>query len=239
MREKLEEMQFWLILRPAWFINSCFFNSEVWCGFKDKDLSDLEVIDHKILKLATGGQAKIPTEMLYLECAQIPIKNVLSVRRLSYLHNILRRDDSELIKQIYMAMKENPLKDDWIHLVENDKTELDINLTDQDISKLSKCQFTRIVKSKMRKYVFRQLQETKEGHIKVKHIIHSDIKKPQAYLTSHLFTHKQSSLLLNLRCQCVNEFKSNFYTSICPLCNSNPDTQEHAIVCPRLKQHIK
>ena len=60
----------------------------------DKDLSDLEVIDHKILKLATGGQAKIPTEMLFLECAQIPIENVLSVRRLSYMHNILRREDN-------------------------------------------------------------------------------------------------------------------------------------------------
>jgi hypothetical protein len=77
-----KRIQTGLILRQAWFINSCFFNSEVWCGFNDKDLSDLEVIDHKILKLATGGQAKIPTEMLYLECAQIPIKNVLSVKKI-------------------------------------------------------------------------------------------------------------------------------------------------------------
>ena len=128
-----KRIQTGLILRQAWFINSCFFNSEVWCGFNDKDLSDLEVIDHKILKLATGGQAKIPTEMLYLECAQIPIKNVLSVRRLSYLHNILRREDNELIKQIYFAMKENPLKEDWIHLIEKDKSELDINLSDEQI----------------------------------------------------------------------------------------------------------
>ena len=136
-------------------------------------------------------------------------------------------------------MKENPLKNDWIHLVEKDKSDLDIYLNDQTISKLSKFEFTSILESEMRKYVFRQLQDTKEGHIKVKHIIHSDLKNPQSYLTSQLFTHKQSSLLLNLRCLCVNEFKSNFYTSICPVCKSNPDTQEHAIVCPSLKQHIK
>ena len=135
-------------------------------------------------------------------------------------------------------MKENPLKEDWIHLIEKDKSELDINLSDENISKLSKFQFTRILKTKVRHFVFRQLQETKEGHIKVKHIVHSDLKYPQAYLTNQLFTHKQSSLLLNLRCQCVNEFNSNFYASICPVCKLYPDTQEHAIVCSSIKQHI-
>jgi hypothetical protein len=40
--------------------------------------------------------------------------------------------------QIYMAMKENPLKEDWIHLIEKDKSELDLNLSDEKISKLSK-----------------------------------------------------------------------------------------------------
>ena len=135
-------------------------------------------------------------------------------------------------------MKENPIKDDWVHLVEKDKLDLNLNLTDQAISTLSKYQFTRILKLKVRQLVYRQLEETKEGHIKVKHIVHSDLKAPQPYLTNQLFTHKQSSLLLNLRCQCVNEFKSNFFTSTCPVCKSSPDTQEHAIHCSSLKRHI-
>ena len=45
----------------------------------------------------------------------------------------------------------------------------------------------------------------------VKNILHYDPKTPQAYLVSPSFSNKQSSLLFNLRSQCVNEFKSNFF----------------------------
>ena len=57
--------QIGLLLRQALFINGCLVNSEVWCGYSDKDLKDLEVIDHQILHVITGVQAKVPTEMLY------------------------------------------------------------------------------------------------------------------------------------------------------------------------------
>ena len=61
---------------------------------------------------------------------------------------------------------------------------------------------------------------------------------PQKYLTSPLFNNKQSSLLFNLRSHCVNEFKSNFYTCNCPLCGKSEDTQEHAVVCEAISEHI-
>ena len=76
-----------IILRQAWFINGCFFNGEVWRGTNDADLKALEVIDHSILCLITGAQAKVPVEMLYLKTSQWPILNVIAVRRILYLHN--------------------------------------------------------------------------------------------------------------------------------------------------------
>ena len=77
-----------MILRNAWFLNGCLFNSEVWTGFSPHDVHALEVLDHQILRLITGAQAKSPVEMLYLETAELPIKDVISVRRLLYLHTI-------------------------------------------------------------------------------------------------------------------------------------------------------
>ena len=62
-----------LELRQAWFLNGVLFNSEVWIGTTEKDLDDLSVIDHKILRLITGSPAKIPTQMLYLETATLPV----------------------------------------------------------------------------------------------------------------------------------------------------------------------
>ena len=107
----------------------------MWSGFSEYDLHDLEVIDHQILKAVIGGQAKVQSEMLYLETAQLPIGSIMSVRRILYLHNMLRRQDSELVKNIYIAVKESPLKDDWIHLVNKDKVDIDLNLSDEAISK--------------------------------------------------------------------------------------------------------
>ena len=93
-------------LVPKWV----FFNSEVWTGFTETDLNYLNMLDHQIIRLITGAKAKAPTEMLYMECAQIPVKYVIYARRIMYFHNILIKHDKELIKRIYFAMTEAPLK---------------------------------------------------------------------------------------------------------------------------------
>jgi hypothetical protein len=234
--------QIGLVLRQAWFLNGCLFNSEVWSGYIDSDLSDLVIIDHQIMRLITNCQSKVPVEMLYLESAQLTIQSIISVRRLLYLHEILSRSESELIYQVYSAMKEAPLKDDWIHLVRKDMVNIDLMLTDSQISKLTKQEFKILIKKKIRHFTFLGLEQIKSGHSKVKHIPHYDLKKPQAYLMSPSFSNNQSSLLFNLRSQCVNEFKSNFFTSYCPFCSKSnhiyEDTQFHALFCEAIKKEL-
>ena len=75
------------------------------------------MIDHKIVCLITDAQAKVTVEMLYLETACISVKDVISARRLSYLHTILSRHPHEITNQIYSRMTNHPFKEDWIHLV--------------------------------------------------------------------------------------------------------------------------
>ena len=99
-----------LALRQAWFLNGCLFNSEVWSGYCDSDLECLKIIDHKILRLIRGAQAKVSVEMLYLESACLPVKDVISARTLSYLHTILSRHTDEITHQIYTEMKKTSSK---------------------------------------------------------------------------------------------------------------------------------
>jgi hypothetical protein len=180
--------------------------------------------------------------MLYLELAQLPIKNVIAVRRILYLHNILGRPDNELVKRIYYAMKNDPLKGDWINQVTKDMDEINLHLSDQEIQSYSKVDFKQLVKTKMRNHVFSELQNIKADHSKVKNIVHTDLNNPQKYLTSGLLSNTKSSLLFNLRCMSVNEFKSNTESSDqhspCPTCKNEDDTQEHSLVCIALKTHM-
>ena len=35
------------------------------------------------------------------------------------------------------------------------------------------------------------------------------------------------------------EYYSNFYTSVCPVCKTDNDTQEHSLICTELRKWIK
>ena len=48
-------------------------------------------------------------------------------------------------------MKEDPLKDDWIHLVKQDMKDMNINLSDELIEALSKYEFKILIKNKNKK----------------------------------------------------------------------------------------
>ena len=101
--------QIGLLLRKAWFLNSCLANSEVWVGISDSDKKDLEIIDHKILRVILGSQAKVPVEMLYLETSELPISHAISVRRLSYWHHILRRNKKQTCASNIQSNEGEPL----------------------------------------------------------------------------------------------------------------------------------
>ena len=72
------------------------------------------------MKQIIGAQSKVPTELLYLETADIPIRYILASRRANFFHNILKREPHELVKRVYIAQKENPIKGDWVHIIIED-----------------------------------------------------------------------------------------------------------------------
>ena len=142
--------------------------------------------------------------MLFLETSQLPIKNIIASRRILYLQNILRRHEDELVRRVYCAMKNSPLKGDWSNTVNQDMETIGVTLSEEEISQMSKSAFKTILKSKMRQHVFDELNNIKMGHTKVNCIVHSDLKFSQKYLTSSIFSNKQKSLLFNLRCKSQN-----------------------------------
>ena len=111
------------------------------------------------------------------------------------------------------------------------------------MKKLTKSQFKLIVKAKIRQHVFKEQEAIKMDHSKVKDIVHLNLNDPQEYLRSSSISNRKSSLLHNLGCKSVNEFKSNFQHSDqhfpCFICRVCDDTQEHALLCKDLRRHIE
>ena len=94
----------------------------------------------------------------------------------------------------------------------------------------------------MRELSIIELEGLKSEHEKVKYIAHTNLEKPQEYLTSSLFSNAQKSILFNLRSRCESSFKDNFhkmYTNyMCQLCNLEVDSQEHALSCHVIKESL-
>ena len=140
-------------------------------------------------------------------------------------------------------MKSDSCKGDWINLVKDDLENVGMSLDNEaDITKMTKQEFKKFVKQKVRENTFNNLNEIKEGHKKVKDIVHNNLNKPQAYITSSLLDNKEKALLFNLRSKSVNEYKENFthkYNNTnCPMCNLQVDSQEHALACYKVTQHL-
>ena len=53
---------------------------------------------------------------------------IIQIRRLMYLWHVLHRDKTELIYKIYVTQKNQSSVGDWVRQVENDKSELGIEL---------------------------------------------------------------------------------------------------------------
>ena len=67
-----------------------------------------------------NAHSKTPKEMLYLETGAVPIRWIISQRRINYLRHILSRNKNELIRKVFEAQKEKPTSGDFVNNVKCD-----------------------------------------------------------------------------------------------------------------------
>ena len=220
------------------------FNSEVWHGIEDNDLKVLESIDENLLRYLVKAHSKTPLEFLYLETGAIPIRFLISSRRLIYLRTILMKDDSELVKRIFKAQLENPSPGDYIELLKNNFQKIEESYDEQEV--VNKCSQTykKSIKMKIRKAALKYLNDLKNTHTKIKNINYETLKC-QDYLKSSMFSNTDVNTLFSLRSrmiECKVNFKSKHQNNNlkCKFCKTDEDdSQEHLLECIELARRHK
>ena len=217
------------------FINGVLFNSEVWHGLKTADLALLSNVDKEILRYICKAHAKTPTEFLYLETSSLPLNFIVSSRRMLYLHTILDRDNSELLKRVYMAQKEQPTNGDFCELVKEDFKTIGEDLNEIDILAMGKYNYKKLIKTKVKQAALKALQEIQASHSKVNQIKYEKFEI-QSYMTSSVFNNEEISQLLALRSHTVRGIKKNFSSWYkpnlsCLFTCSAEDSQPHLLSC--------
>ena len=231
-----------LQLRQAMLLNSILFNSEAWHGVSDVDLGQLEKVDEALLRGLLNAHSKVPLESLYLETGSIPIRYIIKSRRLSFLYSILQKDREELVREVYEAQKHEPTDGDFIELVKKDATEIGIVFDENDIAKMKKEDFKKIVKTKVRHAALQYLNNIKQKHSKVRNIIYTELEL-QAYLKNPCFTSDNHSTLYALRTRTVRGIRSDFgqmYSDhSCPLGCGDTDNLPNIIKCSVINNRLR
>ena len=126
-------MEIGLNLRQGMLLNGILFNSEVWHGISLDEIDMLEKVDEHLLRSLVNGHSKTSKEFLYLEAGAVPIRFIISSRRILYLQTILHRSNKELTKRVHEAQKTNTVKGDFYELVLKDMEIVGEGITEEYI----------------------------------------------------------------------------------------------------------
>jgi hypothetical protein len=233
-----------ILFRNTNVINGILTNSEVWYKIRQKHIKTLENIDEMYLRKMLEAHSKTPIEALYIETGTMPIRYILKMRRLMYWwHLIVRSKENSLIKKVYMAQKANPVANDWVKLIDEDKDDLGIQLNDHDlkIKYTSKSSFRKYLKFKVNSKSEEYLGRLKESHSKLNNIGFQKLQCAD-YLKDPRITEAKGKILFKLRtrmyqvrCNFKNQYGNNL---TCQLCKQNLDQQSHLLECVVMKSLI-
>ena len=163
----IRQIEVGLKLREAKLHNGILFNSEAWSNLADTDMEKLEIVDRAALRALIGGHkggghSKCSKAFYYLEYGTLMIKHLVMIRRMMYHHHILRRNDCEVIKKVYLKQKENSCKGDWIHLLRKDFAFIEEDICDENIQNTPKDIYKLWVRKKVEKAAFKNYLTLKE-----------------------------------------------------------------------------
>ena len=230
-----------LTLRDTNFSSKVLLNSEVWHSLTKIQIASLEIIDRRLMRKIFDAHSKTSLEWLYSDAGKLDLKSLIKIRRLMYLWEILHRDKSELIHRVYRAQRVSNNIGDWVRLIDQDKSELQITLTDDQIQGVSKQSFKTIVKRQVTQNFLQNLEDQKRKHSKLKFMNTKDLKTAE-YIKSPAFSTREKRLLFKLRSRTL-DVKCNFpgkYGDLkCISCGLLEETQGHLLQCSKISKELQ
>ena len=222
-----------LMMRQSMLISVLLSNSETWLRLTQRDMGKLEGVDRTFLRRVFRVPNSTPIPFLYLETGCIPIKFLIKMRRIMFLHHILTRDTDALISQVLWAQVDQPVKGDWYIVVKEDLQDIGLShLSFENIKSMTEEQLRTMLKLKIRETAFSKLLEMKEKCSKLRTLKYSNLEI-QPYLTTDCkLTIQMKRMLFRWRSHTIN-VKQNLgmKDAKCPLCEEADDTQYHLLRC--------
>ena len=92
-----------LLLRESLLLNGILTNCSSWYGLTETDLSDLESLDLAFFRNIFEVPHTVPSVSLFLETGSYSIRTIIKVRRIIYLHYLVKLEQSEMLSEFFFA----------------------------------------------------------------------------------------------------------------------------------------
>ena len=226
-----------LLLRESLFLSSILVNSEAWYGLTMEEKKELEKQDENLLRKILECPSNSPKCMLYLETGSKPIRFIIMMRQMMFLHYILKEEKTSLISRFFFAQLKNPGKNDWINTIYENLEFLEIFLDFDQIEMTSQFQFKSFVEKAIDKKCFEYLIEEKNKKNKVKHINYKKLELKNYLMPGKISIQqaKEIFLLKSRMLETKDNFPNKFKDKFCPICEDGiVDSQAHVMNCPAI-----
>ena len=203
---------------------------------KETEVRQLERIEESYLRQVLKTTKGCPINQLYLCLGQYPARFEIQKMRMLYLKYILHEKQTSLLYKFFTLQLEQPTKGDWVSTCMEDLKELRISQTFDEIKLMSKNQFTKLLKERLKENAFKYLTN-KQGS-KGSEIIYLDLSMSEYLLpTNSELTVEQKQRLFAVKTRMTN-IPSNYpkpgVTYTCP-CGQSEDMQ-HIYFCEIIKE---
>ena len=237
-----------MMLRESILVNGILTNSEIWYNMKEEHYKALETADEDLMRQIFKAHSKTAIELLYLETGKLPLRFIISKRRLMYFWQLLRTKENELIRKVYNIQKIKETKGDWYELIVKEKQKYAIEQTDEEIVKMSKNRFKTLIEKKINVVALEFLKKKALKHSKSRRILHElenkDWRKRKSYLKENHLHRDSIQLLFKLRTKMldVKTNYANLYNGdlICRTCRqaNTVEDEAHLLVCESLNGEL-
>ena len=225
-----------LLFRNSILISSMLGSSEVLYGLTNSHLEKLEQVDRIFFRRLFEVPNCTTIEAFYLETSAIPIRFLLMSRRLLYLWDILQKNKSELVRKVFDSQKMFTVRNDWVLQVQSDLEECEIFLTENEISKMKRISYKKLVSEKINLLSAQYLSSLKERHSKSVHLQYS--KEMQPYLRNESLSIECKKLMFRIKNRLIDvktNYKGKYKNNLqCRLCQAPEESQPHLVVCSEI-----
>ena len=137
-----------IVLRDSLFLSSLLLNTEAWVNYTDKDVRILEQCDEILLTKIMDCGTNSSNAMKYLELGVVPVRFEIMKRKLGFLQYILKQNKDSMIYKILKVTTESSVKNDFVYTCKKYLKTLNLEITFEEIEKMSKFSFKKLLKDK-------------------------------------------------------------------------------------------